>query len=247
MKVIIIDDEQKGRESLQKLIKNYCKEAEVVAMTGDITEAYELILEHKPHVVFLDVEMPGGDGFSLLNKFTVRDFKVIMVTAFDDYAIRAVRHQAFDYLLKPVDIDDLISALDAAAKSLQSEGKLMVAGQAMPEPQRLSINSRLPLPVKEGIFYLMVHNIMRIESDGGYCTFHTCDAKKYVVARNLKDYEDLLPDKKFFRVHKSHLINIDKVKKYIRTDGNFLEMEDGAIVEISRRRKDEFLQIMGTL
>jgi two-component system, LytTR family, response regulator len=249
MKVIIIDDEQKGRESLQKLLEIYCIGVEVVAMASDITEANDLIRLHKPHVVFLDIEMPGGDGFSLLDKFPGRDFEVIMTTAFEDYAIRAVKHHAFDYLLKPIDMDELVFAVDTAKRTLGRHAPEQ-AKESAPDhavPQKLALNGRVALPVKDGIFYLVVSDIIRIESDGGYSTFYTVDGKKYLVAKNLKDYEDILPDKNFFRVHKSHLINIDKVKKYIRTDGNFLEMEGGSVVEIARRKKEEFLQLMNAI
>ena len=244
MKAIIIDDEQKGREILQKLINDYCTDVEAVAIASNVKEAYELIIHHKPDLVFLDIEMPGGNGFSLLDKFQEIDFKVIITTAFDEYAITAIKHRAFDYLLKPIDIDELRVAVDSVKKTIGNE--VEVNHQDSLSLKKLSLNSRLSLPVKDGIFYLTVSEIMRIESDGGYSTFHTCDGKKYVVSRNLKGYEDILPEREFFRVHKSHLINIKKVKKYIRTDGNFIEMEDGSIVEIARRKKDEFLQLMNS-
>lgn len=248
MKAIIVDDEQKGREILQKLIKDYCKDIDIVAEACDINEGYNLIQSHKPDVVFLDIEMPGGNGFSLLDKFSTVNFKVIITTAFDEYALKAIKHHAFDYLLKPIDIDELIIAVDTVKKVLESHipQHTQEAVNLSIAPQKLSLNGRIPLPVKDGIIYLLVLNIVRIESDGGYSTFYTCDGKKYVVSKNLKDYEDMLPEKEFFRVHKSHLINIKKVKKYIRIDGNFLEMEDGSIVEIARRKKDEFLQMMNS-
>lgn len=246
MKVIIVDDEQKGRESLLKLLENYCSNVEVAGMAADAAEAGALINTHQPQVVFLDIEMPGGDGFSLLEQFPQRNFKVILTTAFEDYAIKAVKHQAFDYLLKPIDIDELVFALDTARRALEKEDQA-VSIPPNSGAQRLSWNARLPIPVKDGIFYLQVADIIRIESDGGYSIFYARDGGKYMVAKNLKEYEDLLPEKNFFRIHKSHLINIDKVRKYIRTDGNFIEMEDGSVVEIARRKKEEFLQLMNGL
>lgn len=242
MKAIVIDDEVKGREILHKLIEQYCKDVEIVAFASNVIEAYELIKFHKPHIVFLDIEMPGGNGFSLLEKFPENEFKVIITTAFDNYAMKAIKHQAFDYLLKPIDIDELRASISAVEKLMDNSSR--GTNKDSITQQKLSLNGRLALPVKDGIFYLTVSEIIRIESDGGYSTFYVCDGKKYVVSRNLKDYEDLLPEKEFFRIHKSHLINIRKVKKYIRTDGNFLEMEDGSIVEVARRKKDEFLQMM---
>lgn len=242
MKAIIIDDEQKGRENLQKLLAEHCTDVEVIALAANVKDAYELIMIHKPHLIFLDIEMRGGSGFSLLDKFDEIDFKVVVTTAFDDYAIKAIKHHAFDYLLKPIDIDELIFAVDSIKKI--TIGSLPDgAGNSMAY-QKLNFTSRLSLPIKDGIFYLTVSEIIRVEADGSYCTFYTMDGKKYFVSRNLKDYEDILPAKDFFRVHKSHLVNMKKVKKYIKAEGNFIEMEDGALVEISRRKKDEFLQMM---
>lgn len=245
MKVIIIDDEQKGRESLKKLVEIYCKDVEVVAMASNIEDACNVIDLHKPHIVFLDIEMPGGNGFLLLDKFPERNFKVIMTTAFEDYAIKAIKHHIFDYLLKPVDVDELVFAVDSIKKMSEPQGLTSIANSVA--IQKMNLTSRLALPIREGIFYLTVSEIVRVESDGGYSTFYATDGKKYIVSKNLKDYEEILPEKEFFRVHKSHLINIKKVKKYIKTDGNFIEMEDGSVVEIARRKKDEFLQMMNTI
>jgi len=243
MKAIIIDDEQKGRENLQKLIQEYCKQVEIVAMASGVVEAYNLILQHKPDLIFLDVEMPSGSGFSLLDKFNSADFKIIITTAFDEYALRAIKHHAFDYLLKPIDIDELVFTVDSVKKVLGNSAP-PVSGPDIQGVQKLTVTSRVALPIKDGIFYLNVSDIIRVESNGGYSTFYAGDGKKYMVAKNLKEYEEILPEREFFRVHKSHLINIKKVKKYIKTDGNFIEMEDGSVVEIARRKKDEFLNIM---
>ena len=243
MKAIIIDDEQKARESLQKLIGEFCSPVEIVAMASSAAEGYELITEHKPHLIFLDIEMPNGSGFSLLEKFQSSDFKIIITTAFDEYALKAIKHHAFDYLLKPIDIDELVLAVDSVKKALGNPPSRN-DGPDLDVPQKLSMANRLAIPIKDGIFYLNVSEIMRIESDGGYSIFFATDGKKYVVAKNLKMYEEVLPEKEFFRIHKSHLINIKMVKKYIRTDGNFIEMADGSVVEVSRRKKDEFLQLM---
>lgn len=242
IQAIIVDDDQKGIETLHKLIRDYCKDVEVVAMCSNIREAYSLILLHKPHVVFLDVEMPEGDGFSLLDKFRERDFQIIMTTAFDEYALKAIKHHAFDYLLKPIDTDELMFAVDCVKKVL----KITPAAEQAAN-QKLTLSSRLALPVKEGIVYLTVADIVRVESDEGYSVFYNTDGKKYIVSKHLKEYEEVLPEKEFFRIHKSHLINVKKVKKYIRTEGNFIEMEDGSVVEIARRKKDEFLQVMNEL
>ncbi|HEY0031098.1 MAG TPA: LytTR family DNA-binding domain-containing protein [Bacteroidia bacterium] len=242
MKAIIVDDEKKGRETLCALINSYCKEVEVVATAANITEAHEQIKLHHPDVVFLDIEMPNGNGFDLLEKFEEIEFQVIFTTAYDHYAIKALKCHAFDYILKPIDIDELRQAVE----NLANTDRKAIAKKELESirSRKLDLTGRLGLPIKDGIVYLPVSDIIRVESDGSYSTFYTTDAKKYVISRNLKEFEDLLPAKEFFRSHKSHLINIKKVKKYVRTDGYFVEMEDGSVVEIARRKKDEFLQIM---
>lgn len=243
MTAIIIDDEKKGREILMKLLQNYCTGIEVVALAANADEGYELIQQHNPDVVFLDIEMPNSNGFDLLDRFEEVNFQVIFTTAFDTYAIKAIKHHALDYLMKPIDIDELQDAVEKVRKNLPSKMPAMryseLIAQRKPEPV-----SRLGLSIKDGIVYVQISEILRIESDGGYSTFHTQNGQKYLVSKNLKEYEDLLPEGQFFRIHKSHLINIQKVKKYLRTDGYYVEMEDGAVVELSRRKKDEFLQVM---
>lgn len=246
MKAIIIDDEKKGREILHALINSYCIDVEVLATAKSADEGYELILKHNPDVVFLDIEMPNGNGFYLLEKFDKIRFRIIFTTAYDNYAIKAIKYHALDYLLKPIDIDELqlsvenVKQVIGTAETGNRYAEFLAA-------RKLEFTGRIALPVKEGIIYLPVSDIVRLESDGSYSTFYTSDTKKYVVSKNLKEFEDVLPVKEFFRTHKSHLINMKKVKKYIRTDGYFVEMEDGSIVEIARRKKDEFLKSMNEL
>lgn len=245
MDVLLVDDEQKGREILKKLLETHCPQVRIQALAANADEAYTLIRKHHPDVVFLDIEMPNGNGFYLLEKFEDIPFHVIFTTAYDQYAIQAIKHHAFDYLLKPVDIDELKAAVAQVEKAIA----LVAPKNQEPIPATRSVQpvNRLALPIREGTVYLFVPDIIRVESDGSYSTFYTTGGKKYVVSKNLKEYESLLPPTIFFRSHKSHLININKVKKYLRTDGYFAEMEDGSVVEIARRKKDEFLQLMGNL
>jgi two-component system LytT family response regulator len=246
MKAIIIDDEEKGRKILQSLLGSYCKDVTVAATAGDADEAYTLILKHKPDVIFLDIEMPNGNGFSLLERFDEIPFHVIFTTAYDSYAIKAIKYHALDYLLKPIDIDELklaVEKIKTLRQTRQPENRYF----EFLASRKLEFTGRIGLPIKEGVVFMPVSDIVWIESDGNYCTFHTMDSKKYVVSKNIGEYEELLPCHEFFRAHKSHLINVKKVKKYIRTDGYYVEMEDGAMVEIARRKKDEFLNIMKDL
>lgn len=244
MRAIIIDDEKKGREILKSLIENYCKEVQIVAQAGSANEGYDLIQEHHPDVVFLDVEMPNGDGFSLLDRFCEIKFQIIFTTAFDDYAVKAIKFHALDYLLKPIDIDELRLAVANVEKQLQSKQPVENKYTDLLMSRKPENSGKLALPIKDGIIYLSIAEIIRVESDGAYSIFYTNCGKKHLSSKNLGEYEEILPLLGFFRVHRSHMINVKKVKKFIRSDGNFIEMEDGSMVEIARRKKDEFLQMM---
>jgi two-component system, LytTR family, response regulator len=246
MKAVIIDDEKKGRESLNLLIEKYCPDVKIIAIASNAEDGFEMIKATTPDLIFLDIEMPNGNGFSLLNRFEEITFEIIFTTAYDNYAIQAIRHHALDYLLKPIDIDELRSAVENAKNAIDQKTDVNRYSDFIAE-RKLESNSRIALPIKEGIVYLNISEIIRVESDGSYSTFFSSDGKKYVVSKNLGEYEEILPGKEFFRSHKSHLINIKKVKKYIRTDGYFAEMEDGSMIEISRRKKDEFLQLMSDI
>lgn len=246
MKAIIIDDERKGREILQKLLERYCPEVQIVSMASNLEEGYLQITQNEPDVVFLDVEMPTGSGFELLEKFDEVSFEVIFTTAYDNYALKAIKFHALDYLLKPIDIDELKQAVENARKRVENKPAENRYTEFV-SARKLEFTGKIPLTVKEGIVFVSVSDIIRVESDGGYSSFHTGDGKVYVASRNLKEYEEILPAKEFFRIHKSHLINMRRVKKFLRVDGYFVEMEDGSTVEISRRKKDEFLMMMNAL
>lgn len=247
MRAIIIDDEKKGREILKSLIETYCKEVEIIAEASSAAEGYELIQKHDPDVIFLDVEMPSGDGFSLLERFEEISFQVVFTTAFDDYAIKAIKFHALDYLLKPIDIDELRGAVENVKKALKEEQGASKRYMELLQSRKMEHSGKLALPIKDGIIYLSISEIIRVESDGAYSIFYTDNGKKHLSSKNLGEYEEILPSFGFFRVHRSHIVNIKKVKKFIRNDGNFIEMEDGSRVEIARRKKDEFLQVMNEL
>lgn len=246
MNAVIIDDEKKGREILTGLVEKYCPGVKIIGTASSAEEGFEVIKANEPDLVFLDIEMPNGNGFSLLNRFDEITFEIVFTTAYDNYAIQAIRHHALDYLLKPIDIDELRLAVESAKNAIGRKPQVNRYSEFIAE-RKLEFNGRIALPIKEGIVYLNVSEIIRVESDGSYSTFYSGDGKKYVVSKNIGEYEMILPAKEFFRSHKSHLINMKKVKKYLRTEGYFAEMEDGSIIEISRRKKDEFLQLMNEI
>jgi two-component system LytT family response regulator len=248
MKSIIINDEPKGQGVLLKMIHHHCPDIQVIAMASGADEAWDLIHEHKPELVFLDLELPGDSGFALLQKFEKINFHLIVTTACDEQSLPLIPHDVFAHLLKPINAEELKSIVaELKLCTVTVNDDLQMAAEVMAGASRLSFSGKLAIPVKEGILNCAVADVIRIESDGSYSTVYVVGGKRYVISKGLKEYEELLPEKEFFRVHKSHLINIYKIKKYVRTDGHFLEMADGSLIEVARRKKDDFLQVMNTL
>ncbi len=240
MNVVIIDDEKNCRELIRKLIKLCCKDIAILGDAGNIEDAYTLIRQTLPDLVFLDIEMYNGNGFELLDKFEEINFQIIFTTAYEKHAATAIKYHVVDYLLKPLDHEEFSLAVEKARKLIAN-----IPEQRSPlNEKKMDISAQLGLPVKDGIVFVNVSEIIRLESDAGYTTLYTTNQERYVVAKNLIEYENILPDTHFFRVHKSHIINLKKVKKFLRTDGNFIEMEGGVQVELSRRKKDDFLELM---
>jgi two-component system, LytTR family, response regulator len=240
IKACIVDDEKKGRDTLLKLLEEYCKDVEVVGQADSVETAFQFITSHKPELVFLDVEMPRGSGFELLKRFDHVNFKTIFVTAHNHYAIKAIKFSAVDYILKPVDVDELLSAVSRVKSSANSSQN---SYSGLLENLENNRTGKLAVPVKDGVAFIQTNDIIRMQADGSYTHIYTA-SEKYTASRNIKEYEDLLLDMNFFRSHHSHLINLSHVKHFSRVDGYFAIMSDGSSVEVSRRKKDHFLQLM---
>lgn len=233
IRTVIVDDEQSARENLSMIFdEHYTGRLKVVGAAASAIEAVALIRETKPDLVFLDVEMPKGDGFELIRAFPDRDFQVIFVTSYRDYAIQAVREQAFDFLVKPIDLDDLDHAVEKLETHLENRSEK--------EPALL-----LPVAMQEGTVYLRIDNIVRIEADRNYSTLYKDDGQTFVSSRNLKHFAMQL-DERFFRAHHSHLIHLGHVVKLVQS-GGLVEMSDGARVPLAKRRKEEFTERMRRL
>jgi two-component system LytT family response regulator len=243
IKVIIIDDEQDGRSVLDTLIKENCPTLKVLALCDSARSGLAAIRNHKPDLVFLDVEMPAGNGFSLLEELEEIDFEVIFVTAHSHYAIKAIKFSALDYLLKPIDKKELIRAINKFSN-----------GPAITSNERASLfvkNLRndigslrqMALPTREGYVFVNIDEIVRCEGDRNYTSFIFMNGQKIVSSKTLKEFEITLSDFNFVRVHKSHLINLKHVKKYIRGEGGTLLMADNSEIEVSRRNKEDFLRL----
>lgn len=242
LKAIIIDDEQGSRETLEHLIKDFCKDVEIVAMADGVESGISCIKQFQPDVVFLDIEMNSATGFDLLRKFDDIFFDVIFTTAYSNYAIKAFKFSAVDFLLKPIDIDDLRNAVDKVRNRKQKENhnsrfELMMHNikQADPEKQRLAISTM------EGLVFINAVDIIRLEADGAYTGIFQKNGQKMITSKDLKLFEEILDKNQFVRVHNSHIINLSEVQKYVKGEGGYVVLSDGSHVDISKRRKEHFL------
>ena len=242
---IIVDDELKSRESLKILIDDFCEGVVVKAICQNVTEAMEAIDRFKPDVVFLDIQLQRETGFDLLAKIKNVDFQVIFTTAFSEYAIKAFKFSAVDYLLKPIDIGELRNALakvekrreNASSERLQQLLQNLRSGSAS--------NYKLALPTADGLVFVKVSEILYCEAASNYTEITVADNKKYTVSRTLKEYEDLLSEQNFYRIHHSYLINLDEIKKYVRGEGGYVIMNNDKSLDVSKRKKEGFLSKIG--
>jgi len=246
IKAIIVDDEQHCIDALQTMLAKKCPEVTVLGGVNSVKAAKELIDEVHPDVVFLDVEMPHQNGFELLKLFDKINFDIIFTTAYEQYALKAIKFNALDYLLKPFSVKELQDAVQKCVgrKNVQQpetgSSPLDVFLQNMKTLHQT--HKKIALPTINGLVFMPVQNIVRCESTGNYTRIFFTDKKNLMVSRPLKEFEELLTDVDFFRVHNSHLINLQQMQSYIQGEGGFALMSDGTQVEVSRRRKADFLK-----
>ncbi|MCB0484021.1 MAG: response regulator transcription factor [Flavobacteriales bacterium] len=245
-RVIIVDDEEGARESLTNLLEQYVPDIRIVAKAENIISAFEKIKKYTPDVVFLDIQMPFGSGFDLLERMGEQiNFDIIFVTAFDQYALKAIKYSALDYLLKPVDIDELKNCIKKHRENKMStthEGvKNLIDNIANPEGK----DKKLAIPDNSGLAFVRLTDIIKCDSDGNYTIFYLTDGRKLMASKTLGDYEHLLEGEGFFRVHRGHLVNLTHIKKYLKGEGGFALMSDGSKVEVARRKKALFLSLLG--
>jgi len=243
IKAVIVDDELGARESLSKMLEKNCKNVQVVAKADSMANAFMEITTHQPDLVFLDIEMPNGNAFDLLEKFREINFNIIFVTAYDHYAIKAIKFSAIDYILKPVDPEELVKAVTRFESQLSNKNSLdkkfkTLLSNVKPENKLKKVG----IPDGDGLIFINLADIIRCDSDGNYTYFLLTSGKKIIASRTLGEYEQMFADDNFFRVHRSHLINLEHVKKYIKGEGGYVIMSDNSQVEVSRRNKNEFLE-----
>jgi two-component system LytT family response regulator len=245
IKSIIVDDELKSRESLRILIQDFCEGTEVLALCQNVAEGIQAIQQHKPDIVFLDIQMQRETGFDLLAKIKEVDFEVIFTTAYSEYAIKAFKFSAIDYLLKPIDIDELKKAIQKVEKKLNSDigGRLQQLIQNL--RQGSSENYKLAIPTAEGLVFIKVSDILYCAASSNYTEIYLTDGKKHLVSRTLKEYEEMLETHDFFRIHHSYLINLNGIKKYVRGEGGYVVMANDKSLDVSKRKKESFLARIG--
>lgn len=247
LRTVIVDDEQDAVSFIESIAKEYCPNIEIVGKAYSAIEGIEVITSEKPDLVFLDVEMPHGSGFDLLAGFPEKEFDVIFITAFNHYAIKAIKFSAVDYILKPINISEFIEAVKRVEGARKEKKNRNFNFNTLFENLQSAMPSKLAIPTSTGMEYLNTKEIIRIEADRSYSWFFMEGGQKFLVSRNLKEYQELLSDRNFFRTHNSHLINLEHVKKYIRHEGGYIEMTDGSTVPISRGKKDLFLEHMSRI
>lgn len=247
LRAVIIDDETDAVQFIESILNEYCTEVEIVGRAYSAREGVDVIRDMGPDLVFLDVQMPHGTGFDLLSSFPEKSFDVIFITAFNHYAIQAIKFSAVDYILKPININELIEAVKKVQEKRLSHEYQNLNYQALLDNIKAPRPSKLAIPTAEGIEYLNTRDIIRLEADRSYSWFYMTDGKKHLVSRNLKEYQELLTDMNFFRPHNSHLINLEHVHKFIRHEGGYIEMSDGSTVPISRGKRDLFLVQMARI
>jgi len=239
IKAIIVDDEANNRENLRLALASYCQEVTVIGEADSALTAMDLIKAVEPQLVFLDIAMPLGSGFDLLESLPSIDFDIIFVTAYDQYAIRAIKFAAVDYLLKPINVLELKKAVERVAnkqsKSTQNDHLEVLLHNLQQQEKKIA------LPQSDHIEFVPVGNIVRCQGDRNYTHFFLQGGRKLLVSRTLKEFVELLDGHNFYRVHQSHLVNLDRIQKYSKRDGGMLITEDGAKIPVARARKEELL------
>ena len=243
IKVVLIDDESQSRKTLQCFLQDYCPQVEIIGEADSVLSGYQLLQKESPDVIFLDVQMNDGTGFDLLNKISNPSFQVIFTTAFDEFAIKAFQYNAIDYLLKPIDVDELIRSV---GKVNPSDNGSAFQGQlaSLLETTQTEKFNKIVLSANDGLHFLELDGIVRLQSDANYTTFYLIDGRRIIVSKTLKNFETLLEGEDFFRPHRSHIINLNHVSKILKEDGGYLLMKDGYKVPISRSKKEEFMTLV---
>ena len=245
-KILIIDDEKPTREFIRRMLESFKLNAAIFIDGENVESGIKAIEEVQPDLVLLDIQMPDGNGFDVLRRTQYKKFEVIFITAFQEFAIQAIKFSAMDYILKPIDMEELQSsvtrALDAIHQKADESQFSVLQNNIQPNQKR-----KLVLKTLESIHVVDIETIIRCEADKNYTSFFLADGKRILVSKTLKDYDTMLSGHNFFRAQQSHLININFIERYDKQDGGYVIMKDGASVPLSPAKKDQFFQLLENL
>ena len=242
IRTLIIDDEESAINVVKLLLQKYVPEVDEIYTAVGATEGIMAINQCKPQLVFLDIEMPLLNGFQLLEQFPGHSFDIIFMTAYDQYAIKAIRFSALDYLLKPIDREELKKAVQKVSQRQQPPlpQQLEILLQKLNQPVQSGL--RIAIPTMEGLQMIQIDSIISCAADSNYTNLHLKNKQKITASRTLKDIEEMLEGRSFFRVHHSHLVNLNEIHKYVKGEGGYLIMSDDSTIDVSRSRKELLLQ-----
>lgn len=241
LKAIIIDDEKKGRDTLNYMINTFCEDkVKIVYLAENVAEGIDAIKLYTPDIVFLDIQMNGETGFDLLEKVEKINFSIIFTTAYDKYALNAIKFSAIDYLLKPIDIEELNNAIDKAQSKKEFDNKLY-ENYVKNNKTTESENMKIAISTTNGLEFITVKNIVYCKADKGYTYFHLKNNEKLISTKNLKHFEEILIEHDFLRIHNSNLINLKEINKYNKGEGGSVTMSNGDELDVSKRKKAAFL------
>ena len=244
LKAIIIEDEESGRDLLRFDLQNNCPDVEIAAEADSVESGVTAIRKHRPDLVFLDIRLEPGTGFEILEQVEDQDFDVIFTTAYQEYAIRAIRCSAMDYLMKPIDEDELVAAVKRVEEKKGKEDnrkKFQLLKQNLAGPNAFR---QIALPTLEGLLFVELENIIRCEGESSYTSIYMENGKRELSSKNIGEIEHLLDGSGFFKIHKSHIVNLNKVRKYMKGNAGYVVMSSGDSVPVSRTKKESFLAIL---
>jgi len=245
IRTVIVEDEEHSRNNLKNILSSYFPEIQIVDEADTEESGIEAINRCLPDLVFMDINLSDGSGFSVLESVDNLNFKVIFVTAYDKYAIKAFNYSAIGYVLKPIDLEEIRSAIGRSKLKPETDEsgiiKTLLENYSKKEKDR-----KIAIPERDGITFVNVNEIVRCQADNNYTEVHLKSGHKILVSKPLKKYEDLLPEDVFFRIHQSHLVNLNEVARFLKEEGGYLIMNDGVQLEIARRRKEELLLRLST-
>ena len=247
LKAILVDDEVSCTDVLHWQLDNYCPSIQVLCECNSPEDAIEKITALKPDVVFLDIEMPGMNAFEMLNILKPFNFEVIFTTAYNQFAVRAFKENATDYLLKPIEKSDLILAVEKLLTKDQIHSNEKMETLLHLFKDQMKINKKIALPTQDGMTFLNVDQIVRVESESNYSFVHLASGENVCITKTLKQIEESLEGQPFYRVHQSHLVNLNHIVKYIKDAGGYLVMSDKTTITVARQRKDGFMELFSKL